>query len=141
MTRLHLSLPVADLDRSVAFYTALFGEAPDKVRPGFARFTPALAPLALSLQGGHRPTVDPLGHHHFGVRLTDPTDLAPVALRLEEAGLLARSEEGSTCCFALQDKHWAIDPDGRPWEVYVLLDDDIAVEPAEVAPAAAACCG
>jgi hypothetical protein len=27
------------------------------------------------------------------------------------------------CCYARQDKIWVHDPDGHPWEVYVLLHD------------------
>ena len=140
MNRTHLSLPVTDLDASVAFYTALFGAPPDKTRPGFARFTPDIAPLALSLQGGQTPTPDPSPFAHFGLRLAAPTDLAVAGDRLRAAGLLASTETGSTCCFAVQDKHWAVDPDGRPWELYVLLDDDARATPETTAPAEG-CCG
>jgi catechol 2,3-dioxygenase-like lactoylglutathione lyase family enzyme len=139
MNRIHLSLPVADLDASVAFYTALFGQGPDKTRPNFARFTPTDAPLALSLQGGQKPTIDPLPHAHFGLRLENQSDLLIAGARLEETGHLAASEEGTTCCFALQDKHWAVDPDGRAWEMYVLLDDAPNGDSATVATAS--CCG
>ena len=31
-----------------------------------------------------------------------------------------------TCCYAVQDKVWAVDPDGNKWEVYVVLDDNAA---------------
>ena len=34
-----------------------------------------------------------------------------------------------TCCYAVQDKVWAADPDGNKWEVYVVLDDDAARHP------------
>ncbi len=34
----HLSLDVPDLDRSVAFYTELFGQEPSKRKPGYAKF-------------------------------------------------------------------------------------------------------
>ncbi len=37
MKRLHVSFGVADLDKSIAFYTSLFGEAPSVVRPGYAK--------------------------------------------------------------------------------------------------------
>jgi hypothetical protein len=32
------------------------------------------------------------------------------------------------CCYALQDKTWARDPDGNEWEVFVVLEN---TEPAE----------
>ena len=31
-----------------------------------------------------------------------------------------------TCCYAVQNKVWATDPDGNKWEVYVVLDNDAA---------------
>jgi hypothetical protein len=27
------------------------------------------------------------------------------------------------CCYALQDKVWASDPDGNSWEVFTVLED------------------
>jgi len=140
MNRMHLSLPVADLDASVAFYTALLGGPPDKTRPGFARFTPEHAPIALSLQGDQAPVIDPSHHAHFGLRLDQPSDLVDAGERLRAAGLLAATETATTCCFAVQDKHWAVDPDGRPWELYVLLDDNVD-ESAAPDPTPGGCCG
>ena len=32
-------------------------------------------------------------------------------------------QESTTCCFAVQDKVWANDPDGAPWEYYTVLAD------------------
>ena len=29
-----------------------------------------------------------------------------------------------TCCYAVQNKVWATDPDGNKWETYVVLDND-----------------
>lgn len=29
-----------------------------------------------------------------------------------------------TCCYAVQNKVWATDPDGNRWEVYVVLDNN-----------------
>ena len=75
MTRVHLSLKTADLAATTAFYTALFGEAPDKEREGYARFQPADVPVTLSLSPG-LPTP---GAHHFGVKLPDAAASRPPA--------------------------------------------------------------
>ena len=38
MSRVRLSINVSDFDAAVAFYSRLFGEAPPKLRPGYANF-------------------------------------------------------------------------------------------------------
>ncbi len=43
-----------------------------------------------------------------------------------EAGLLTRDEMQTNCCYALQDKTWVRDPDGNEWEVFVVLEDNLA---------------
>jgi hypothetical protein len=37
-------------------------------------------------------------------------------------GLEAEPEPGVPCCYALQDKVWAHDPDGLAWEYYTVLE-------------------
>jgi hypothetical protein len=32
----------------------------------------------------------------------------------------------TTCCYAVQDKTWVADPDGNEWEVFVVLEDNLA---------------
>ena len=32
----------------------------------------------------------------------------------------------TTCCYAVQDKAWVNDPDGNEWEVFVVLEDNLA---------------
>jgi hypothetical protein len=38
-------------------------------------------------------------------------------------GLATRIEDGTTCCYALQDKVWVTGPSGEPWEIYTVLAD------------------
>ena len=47
-----------------------------------------------------------------------------VIARLESAGLSTRQEQATVCCYAEQDKVWVNDPDGAPWEVYTVTDDN-----------------
>jgi hypothetical protein len=42
------------------------------------------------------------------------------------SGLLTRDEMQTTCCYAVQDKTWVRDPDGYEWEVFVVLQDNLA---------------
>ncbi len=49
MSRLQLALNVDDLEQSIAFYTALFGTEPAKIKPGYANFAVAEPALKLVL--------------------------------------------------------------------------------------------
>jgi len=42
--------------------------------------------------------------------------------RLDAEGLETEPEPAATCCYALQDKVWAHDPDGVGWEYYTVLE-------------------
>lgn len=130
MTRVHLSLPATEHAASVAFYTVLFGEGPDKTRPGFARFAPAGVPISLSLTAAVKPVVLPEDTSHFGLR-TDAAGVGAAISRLQEAGMVEALESAELCCHATQDKVWARDPDGRRWEVYTILDDAPALSEAD----------
>jgi catechol 2,3-dioxygenase-like lactoylglutathione lyase family enzyme len=148
----HLSLNVADVDRSVAFYEAFFGAPAHKRRPGYANFDlgpeGALPPLKLALQQNPpRPGAGSLDH--LGIQVAAREQVAAARDRLLAAGLATFDEGDTTCCYALQDKVWVQDPDGNRWEVYVLLDDMLeeeasppgrGEEPACCAPAEG-CCG
>lgn len=120
--KMHLSLRVSDLGRSVEFYSAIFGAPPHKQRPGYANFDLADPPLKLALtQNPIQPGAGSLDH--LGFLLPDASALEAVKCRLQDAGLATFDETDTTCCYARQDKIWAHDPDGNEWELYVLLDD------------------
>lgn len=122
MTRTHISLNVADVARSTAFYQAFFGSAPHKQRPGYANFDVAEPPLKLALteracgpEGGRL--------NHLGIQVESIEQVLAAKARLQAAGLATFDEMDTTCCYAQQDKIWAHDPDGNAWEVYVITDD------------------
>jgi catechol 2,3-dioxygenase-like lactoylglutathione lyase family enzyme len=119
--RFHLSLNVADLAKSVAFYRTLFGIEPAKVRTDYAKFEPDDPPLVLSLEPTPRPVGGPL--NHLGFRMPDAASLVAVQARLEAAGIRSNREDGVECCYAKQTKFWATDPDGTLWEVYTFEGD------------------
>ena len=137
--RVQLALDVDDLEQSVAFYTALLGQPPAKVRPGYAGFAVAAPPLKLVLlenpgQGGRL--------NHLGVEVPDSARVQAEIARLTGEGLLTDEEEGTTCCYATQDKVWVTAPDGERWEVYTVLADSTSfgTSPRTVEDAAPACC-
>src|SRR3954447_11838972 len=103
MSRIQLALNVDDLDSSIAFYRALFGTEPAKVRPGYANFAVAEPPLKLVLvenpgRGG--------SINHLGVEVSGTDAIDSEQTRLAGVGLSSRDERGTTCCYARQDKFW-----------------------------------
>lgn len=128
----HFSLDVSDLDASLGFYRKLFGVEPVKHRPGYAKFDLAAPSLNLALV-----EQAPTGRNvnHFGVQVDSTGAVMEAKARLGEAGLLHLVEENTVCCYARQDKVWAVDPDGNRWEFFVVLED------AEVMLPSAASCG
>lgn len=119
--RLHLNLKTRDLDRSRAFYTALFGADPDKVRDDYLRFQPEDVPVTLALMPGEPGTDGSVDH--LGLRWGDTAEAQAAWERVRNAGLTPREEREVSCCHAVQDKAWVVDPDGRPWELYAVTDE------------------
>lgn len=136
MSRIQLALNVDDVDEAVAFYSRLFGAEPAKRRPGYANFAldePALK-LVLIENPGHGGSLN-----HLGVEVGSTEEVVDATRRLTSAGLPTRVEDGTTCCYALQDKVWVTGPGGEPWEVYTVLAD-AAAESTGAEPAIDACC-
>jgi catechol 2,3-dioxygenase-like lactoylglutathione lyase family enzyme len=125
--RPHLALTVSDLDRSLAFYRALFGVEATKVRPGYAKFEVAEPALNFTLNEGPRDAG--LGaFNHAGIQVASTEDVLRAKARLVEAGLATFDEMDTTCCYAKQDKIWVTAPDGERWEVFVTHGDSEETE-------------
>jgi catechol 2,3-dioxygenase-like lactoylglutathione lyase family enzyme len=145
--RPHLALTVSSVERSTSFYEALFGTAPTKVKPGYAKFEVAEPALNFTLNEGERG--DGLGaFNHAGIQVASTDDVLAARLRLQKAGLATFDEMDTTCCYARQDKIWVHDPDGTPWEVFATHEDSedfgdggrAEAEAAAVGAGASPCC-
>lgn len=124
MSRVQLALNVSDLEAAVGFYSELFSTEPAKREPGYANFAIEDPPLKLVLvEDSARASGAAGALNHLGVEVESSDQVGRAAARLTEAGLEATEQMGTTCCFAVQDKVWVDDPDGAPWEVYVVLAD------------------
>jgi catechol 2,3-dioxygenase-like lactoylglutathione lyase family enzyme len=120
MARVQLALNVPDLDAAIEFYSLLLATPPAKVRPGYANFAVDDPPLKLVLIEHDR------AHgvlNHLGIEVSGTEQVQAAGGRLAELGLDTRTEDGVTCCYALQDKVWVDDPAGAPWEIYTVVDD------------------
>ncbi len=121
--RVHIALDSANIDRSIDFYSRLFQQEPTKVRPGYAKFEVAEPPLNLALNASEN--ARPAGAH-FGVQVKATDAVVEMKEKFEMAGYETLVEDNVTCCYAEQDKVWVKDPDGNPWEVFVVTNPDTA---------------
>ena len=137
--RPHLALTVTDVQRSIPFYEALFGTAPEKTRPGYAKFSVAEPALNFTLNAGERTGLG--AFNHAGIQVASTEEVLAAKERLVAAGLAAFDEMDTTCCYARQDKIWVHDPDGTPWEVFATHEDTEDAGDGGVAAAIGASCG
>ena len=119
MKRMHIHVNVADLAKSVRYYTTLFGQAPTREEPEYAKWMleDPRVNFAISQQG-RSPGVD-----HLGIQADSRAELDQVAARLDAADYDFAPEEGTTCCYAVSDKAWSLDPSGVRWESFFTFGD------------------
>ena len=141
MMRLHVSVAVSDLEKSVNFYSTLFRAKPIVLKPDYAKWMLEDPRVNFSISNrGTRKGVD-----HLGIQVDDDAELAVVAGRLTEAGQSVVKQEAAACCYAKSNKAWVRDPEGIAWETFHTFGDStiygeerIAAEAHESMPAA--CC-
>ncbi len=142
--RFHVHVGVADLDRSIAFYSAVFGAAPGVVKPDYAKWMldDPKVNFAISQKCGAAKGVE-----HLGLQVEDEGELATVYARLEGAAAPVFEEGATTCCYAQSQKSWIADPDGVVWEAFLTTGESTQYgnsgAPAQLASAGAAanaCC-
>ena len=132
--RPHVGLAVSDLKRSIEFYSILFDQRPVKEKPGYAKFEPTDPSLNLSLNEVSK--VRPQNREtHFGIQVKSAKQFADFELRIRQSGLPMRMEKQTSCCYAVQDKFWIADPDGVPWEVFLVTNAT-----SEIRKSSDACC-
>jgi catechol 2,3-dioxygenase-like lactoylglutathione lyase family enzyme len=117
--RPHVSLDVRNVPASVAFYQKVFSVAPQKQTADYAKFYLTEPALNFSLVLS---TEDVSRVNHLGIEVEATDDIARWKQRLQKQGILEKVEKGVECCFARQDKLWFTDPDGNPWEVFIVHD-------------------
>jgi catechol 2,3-dioxygenase-like lactoylglutathione lyase family enzyme len=118
--RLQLALNVRNLEEAVAFYTKLFDTPPHKRKPGYANFAIERPPLKLVLF--ENPEA-PERINHLGVEVFEDAEVRSATERLKAAGMEHLVEDESTCCYATQNKVWALEPEGLRWEWYRVTQD------------------
>lgn len=136
--RMHVSLYVANINKTVEFYQSFFGKKADKVKDDYAKFILDKPSLIISFVQNAEKVSSNFGHLGFQVEteneLTDKLELA------KTNNHVFLEEVGTNCCYATQDKFWAKDPDGYMWEVYFFHTDSEFNDPRYEDQGAVACC-
>jgi hypothetical protein len=117
----HLNFATTCLDKSVNFYSVLLGAGPFKLLPDYALFVTEQPGLELALD--LRANVATASDAHYGLCVESVEDVDKAIARLTEANFVSLIEREETCCYANQTKVWAVDPEGRRWEVYTVHED------------------
>ncbi|MBT2659321.1 VOC family protein [Bacillus sp. ISL-18] len=113
----HVGLNVTNLEKSIEFYSKLFGAEPVKIKPGYAKFLLKSPGLNFTLNLQDEVSGNQVGH--FGIQVESTEEVMSHKNRLSEVGIEPQLEEiNTTCCYALQDKFWVNDPDGNEWEFF-----------------------
>lgn len=119
MKRFHIHVGVEKLEEAIRFYSALFGAAPVKTKPDYAKWMledPRIN-FAISTRAKMK------GVDHLGIQVEEESELNELRSRLERADMKVLEEGATTCCYARSDKSWIQDPAGIPWEAYRTMED------------------
>ncbi len=147
MKRLHVHIAVDDLDRSIGFYSTLFGAGPSVLKADYAKWMleDPKVNLAISQRGGRQGGVD-----HLGIQVESDGELRDLAHRLKSAGEKTRDQNATTCCYAQSNKAWVDDPSGVRWETFFTFgeatvygeDEPVrqASQPVSACSGSSACC-
>ena len=132
MKRLHVHVTVEGLDRSIGFYSTLFGAPPSLVKPDYAKWMLEDPRVNFAISSrGREPGVD-----HIGIQTETAEELAELSGRLKAAGEQTLDQTAASCCYAKSDKAWVNDPSGVKWETFHTFGEE-TVYGEDAAPAAA----
>ena len=112
MKRLHISINVTDLDKSIVFYSKLFGLPPALQKEVYAKWLVGEPCVNFVIE---RATTS--GLTHAGIETDSAEELTQLYDRFKAVG--PYEHEGMTnCCYHESEKSWTADPDGLAWEAF-----------------------
>lgn len=136
--RMHVSLYVSDINRTIVFYNSFFGKKADKVEKGYAKYVLSVPALVISFIENTERVQSNFGH--LGFQVETRKIMESHLNKARALGIVTKEEMGTSCCYALQDKFWVNDPDGIQWEIYYFHDDVAFNDPRFAENNAEACC-
>lgn len=135
MKRFHVHVHVDDLSKNIAFYSAMFNQAPARTEGDYAKWMLQDPPVnfAISTRGA-QPGLD-----HLGIQVETDDELQTLKTQAAQAGMAMLDEGETTCCYARSDKYWITDPQGIAWEQFHTLDNIPVFRESSTVPASACC--
>src|SRR6476620_6159612 len=114
MKRFHVHVAVPDLQKSIQFYSTMFGARPAVVKDDYAKWMleDPRVNFAISERGGVA------GINHLGFQVDEASELEDIHTRLQAADAGVLEEKDVACCYARSDKYWTTDPAGIAWESF-----------------------
>lgn len=116
MKRFHVHTGVADIEKSIAFYSNLFGARPSVVKADYAKWM--LDDPRINFAISMRDDVA-TGIEHVGLQVENKAELEELYGRIRAADRPVLEEGATTCCYAQSEKSWVADPDGVVWETFL----------------------
>ncbi|MFL9897016.1 ArsI/CadI family heavy metal resistance metalloenzyme [Paraburkholderia fungorum] len=119
MKRMHIHVAVDNVNDSIRFYSAMFGNVePAVLKDDYCKWelTDPAVNFAISKRGA-KPGVD-----HIGIQVDTDAELEEMNARFAAAQLPVQTQTATTCCYAKSDKAWTVDPQGVAWETFRTLD-------------------
>ena len=119
MKRIHIHVGVEDIDKSVKFYSTLFGAEPSKVKSDYAKWMldDPCVNFAISTRSNKKSI------NHLGIQTEHVEELEAMRSRMEAADISTYGDGETTCCYAKSEKSWIEDPNGIAWETYHTMAD------------------
>ncbi len=119
MKRFHVHLHVDNLAKNIAFYSAMFNQAPARTEADYAKWMLQDPPVnfAISTRG------EQAGLDHLGIQVESADELQALKAQAAQADMALLDEGETTCCYARSDKYWVTDPQGIAWEQFHTLDN------------------
>ena len=119
--RMHVSLYVSNIEQTVAFYDKFFGRPASKIKDKYAKYM--LSSPALVISFIENPSRVQSNFGHLGIQVETKEQMEQELEKARSMNIVSKEEIGTACCYAVQDKFWATDPDGHQWEVYYFHED------------------
>lgn len=136
--RMHVSYYVSDINKSIAFYNALFGMEPTKVKDNYAKYILEKPSLIISFI--ENPSLVQNTFGHLGFQVASEEAFLEKHKFFKSKSMVNLEEIGVSCCYAVQNKFWLTDPDNYQWEIYQFLEDAEFDDPHKKSTNEEVCC-
>jgi hypothetical protein len=136
MKRFHVHVHVEDLARNIAFYSAMFNQAPARTEDDYAKWMLEDPPVNFAISTRGTAT----GVDHLGIQVDNKEDLEALRSNAAKADMAILDDGETTCCYARSDKYWVTDPQGIAWEQFHTLDNIPVFSEQKPQSADVACC-